>query len=94
MGLPSNMVRSVDASDWMVYIGTDGGVVSYFDKNLYPVKKFESTPADVVRAAGGKIVTASSDGGILLKQGVAVKTLVEPAEKAEPEVFTQVEDEL
>jgi ligand-binding sensor domain-containing protein len=93
MGLPSNTVKSIDASDWMVHIGTDSGVIAYFNKNLYPVKKLDSTPADVVRLMGRKIIIANENRGIVMQSGEMVKTLIESARKNEPEVLTQVADE-
>ncbi len=31
-GLPDDNIRTIDATDWTVYIGTDKGVVGYFEK--------------------------------------------------------------
>lgn len=98
-GMPSNVVNSIDASDWMVYVGTDKGVISYFDKNLYPVRKFETMPADVVRLMGNKVIAADENGGIFVKRGYAVRTLIEPAKKdpvkeEKVEVFTQADGDI
>ena len=37
-GLPSNNVRTIDASDWVVLIGTDAGMISWFRNNLLPLR--------------------------------------------------------
>ena len=92
--MPSNKVNSIDATDWMVYVGTDKGVVSYFDKNLYPVRKFETMPADVVRLMGNKVIAADENGGIFVKRGYAVRTLIEPIKKEKLEVFTQADGDI
>jgi len=93
-GLPSNVVNSIDASDWMVYVGTDKGIISYFDKNLYPVRKFETMPADVVCLMGNKVIAADENGGIFIKRGYAVRTLIEPVKKEKTEVFTQADGDI
>ncbi|MCP4705431.1 MAG: hypothetical protein GY865_12580 [candidate division Zixibacteria bacterium] len=94
IGMPSNIVNSIDASDWMVYVGTDKGVISYFDKNLYPVRKFETMPADVVRLMGNKVIAADENGGIFVKRGYSVRTLIEPVKKENTEVFTQADSDI
>ena len=94
MGLPSDKVNTIDASAWMVYIGTDNGVISYFNNNLFPVKKLETTPADVVRLTNDKLIVADQNGGVFIKRGYTIKTLIEPieTEKEENEVFTQADE--
>jgi len=51
-GLPSDDVRTIDASSWIVYVGTGEGVVSYFEKNIIPIKKLETTIASVIEPMG------------------------------------------
>ena len=93
-GMPSNVVNSIDASDWMVYVGTDKGVISYFDKNIYPVGKLETMPVDVVRLMGNKVIAAEKNGSIFVKRGYTVRTLIEPIKKEKQEVFTQADGDI
>lgn len=77
-GLLSNTVNGIDASGWVVYIATDGGVVSWFNYDVLPVEKFEGIVAADVRVIGNKILVATEGNGLLLKAGPVVTTLIEP----------------
>ena len=75
-GLPSDNVTMVDASNWVVYMATDEGVISYFDGDFIPVRKLNEKPANAVRVYGRKVLAATDYDGILMKSGDMVKTLV------------------
>jgi hypothetical protein len=92
-GLPDDNVRSIDASTWVVYIGTDKGIVSYFDNSLDPVKRFETTVAAVIKPMGRKLVVGTDSDGVIMKAGSFVKTLVEPQIERKEEMFSKSEDE-
>jgi hypothetical protein len=92
-GLPSDDVRTIDASSWVVYLGTGEGVVSYFEKNIIPVKKLETTIASVIEPMGKKLIVGTPSDGIVMKAGPFVKTLVEPESERKEEIFSQSEDE-
>jgi ligand-binding sensor domain-containing protein len=92
-GLPDDNVKSVDASSWVVYIGTENGIVSYFENNLTPVKKFETTSAAVVKSIGRKLIVGTDGNGVIMKAGSFVKTLVEPEIERKEEMFSKSEDE-
>jgi outer membrane murein-binding lipoprotein Lpp len=77
-GLPSNDIRAIDASDWVVYLATSDGVVSWFNGDVLPVKKIGDMPASLVRVDGRKIFVASPKVGLLMKSGPVVATLLEP----------------
>ena len=91
--MPSNVINSIDASDWMVYVGTDKGVFSYFDKNIYPVKKLEEAAVSSMKMLGQKLIVGTINDGIIMKSGQFVKTLVEPVSEEREEVFSKSEDE-
>lgn len=82
-GLPSNRVTSIDASEWIVYVSTEAGLVSYFDNEVSPVHKLGDRPVSVVRARGGKILAGADGDGLVLKAGPAVTTLVNPWQQQE-----------
>lgn len=94
MGLPSDMIRSIDASGWTVYLATDKGIISYFDNNLYPVRRLEERSGRVIRSFDRKLIVGTEQDGILLKAGSAVTTLIEPIEKRDEAIFSKTEEEV
>jgi len=77
-GLPSNKINAIDASNWVVYIATDGGIRSYFNGDVMPVKKVNDAKATAIRVIGRQLFAGTTDRGLLLKTGPVVTTLVEP----------------
>lgn len=75
-GLPADNVVSVDASEWVVYVGTDEGVVSYFNGDVIQVNKLEETRADALCVDGRRIIAGTEYEGIVMKSGRVFKTLV------------------
>jgi ligand-binding sensor domain-containing protein len=92
-GLPDDNVRAIDASSWVVYVGTDLGIVSYFDNSIDPVKRFETTVAAVIRPMGRKLIVGTESEGVVMRAGSFVKTLVEPQIERKEEIFSKSEDE-
>lgn len=90
-GLPSDWVMDIDASDWVVLIGTNTGVASYFNGEFQPVGNMENIPATALERIGRRVLAGTGDRGILLKSGVQVKTLVEPI-KGEEEPIAQTQE--
>ncbi len=82
-GLPSNRVTSVDASEWVVYVGTESGLVSYFDNEISPVHRLGNKAVSVVRTSGRRIIAGTSGEGLVMKAGPAVTTLVNPWEDSD-----------
>lgn len=94
-GLPATAVHAVNADDWMVQVGTEKGMVAYFDKNLYPVKKLDTVEANVIRLLDEKLVVGTRQGEVLMKSGDFVTALIEQTQPNEesPEVFSLAEKE-
>ncbi len=90
-GLPSDVIKSIDASDWMVKIGSDSGIIAYFDNNLYPVKKLDKQSARSLTSIGQKLIVGTECDGILVKSGPVLKTLIEPVDSMAEAVFSQTE---
>lgn len=82
-GLPSDWVMDIDASDWVILIGTNNGVTSYFNGEFQPVGNMESIPATAVERFGRRVLAGTGDRGILIKSGTQVKTLVDPQKTKE-----------
>lgn len=77
-GLPSNRVNAIDADGWVVYAGTNNGVISYFKEEFLPVKKLENMLVnDIVRSDRNIYVSTDYDG-VLVKKGNTVKTVLTP----------------
>ncbi len=77
-GLPSNEITALDASGWVVYVGTGQGLSSYFDDQVTPVGKLGGYVITAVGRSGGRIIAGTAAHGLVLKVGPSVKTLVEP----------------
>ncbi len=77
-GLPDDNVRAIDATNWTVYIGTDKGVVGYFEEQLSPVNTLETKQVNSLQVRGVKLLAATEYEGILEKNGNSIKTLIQP----------------
>ena len=90
-GLPSDFVRDIDASQWVVYIATDAGVTSYFNGDFMPVDKLEDKNVSVVSVRKGRIIAGTDRDGILYKTNNILKTLVEPFEEPKESMISAIE---
>ena len=79
-GLPSGHVTDIDASDWVVYVGTTRGVVSYFNGELSRVSRLDTQIITSVRKAGHRILAGTGQNGLLVKSGPAMRAITEPWE--------------
>lgn len=77
-GLPANNVRTIDASAWVVYAGTEEGVVSYFGGDLRPVKKLADKKVNSISLRGRRLIAATDFEGILAQSSSTLKVLVPP----------------
>ncbi len=77
-GLPTNAVTAIDASNWVVYVGTEAGMVSWFGGTIEPVEQFAGQYVTAIKTRGRNIMAATGREGILMKSGRMVTTLVDP----------------
>jgi ligand-binding sensor domain-containing protein len=77
-GLPSDAITAIDASGWIVYVGTDAGIVTYFNDTFKPAKPLENHCATVIRHSSKGLLVGTETDGLLLQSGYAVRTLVSP----------------
>lgn len=82
-GLPNSRITSIDASDWVVYIATDKGVVSFYNDELTPISDLEGRQVNVIKRKGLQLAVATEYEGILLKSGNNLKTIVEPTAESD-----------
>ena len=77
-GLPGNVVTSLDATGWVVYVGTNAGMASFFDGEFSPVKSLETQMITAIDRVEHNLFAGTVEDGIVLKSGPTVKTLMEP----------------
>jgi len=91
-GLPSNKIVAIDASTWVVYIGTDAGVVSYHKNEFKPVNKLDNMRVTAMRSRAHRLFVGTDCDGLLMKSGPMLKTVVDPVdEKVEGELATSIQ---
>lgn len=79
-GLPSGHVTSVDASDWVVYVGTTSGVISLFNGEIDQVDRLDNKVITSVRKSGYRLLAGTGQSGLMVKSGPAIRTITEPWE--------------
>lgn len=89
-GLPSNTVTSVDASGWIAYVGTDEGLVTWFNEAVKPVSKLEAVSVTCVRTSPYGVLVATEGDGLYQKAGAAVKMLFGPDPGESPASLSMV----
>ncbi|KAA3633582.1 MAG: hypothetical protein DWP97_08835 [Calditrichaeota bacterium] len=87
-GLPDNNIRTIDASGWVVYVGSDKGVISYFNDEIKPVNKLEDRQVNHIEVQNRKIFASTSVDGIVEKSGNVVKTVISPTQMANTELLS------
>jgi ligand-binding sensor domain-containing protein len=90
-GLPSDFVRDIDASQWVVYIATDKGVTSYYNDDFMPVDQLVDRNVSVVAFRKGRIIAGTDSDGILYRANNTLKTLVEPVEETNESMISAIE---
>lgn len=89
-GLPSNTVTAVDASGWIAYVGTDEGLVTWFNDAIKPVGKLEAVSVTAVRTSPHGVLVATEGDGLFQKAGAAVKMLFGPDAGESPATLSMV----
>jgi hypothetical protein len=77
-GLPSGHITSIDASDWVVLVGTANGAASLFEGEVNSVKRLDNQVITSIRKAGNRILAGTGQNGLMVKSGPAVRTIVSP----------------
>jgi hypothetical protein len=75
-GLLSNKVRSINADDWVIYIGTDRGIISYFNGDFMPVKSMENAIVNAFGRYANSLIIGTNDA-LKLKSRNGIRILVE-----------------
>lgn len=77
-GLPADDVTAINAEDWVVYLGTEEGVVSWFGGQIDPIEEFEGRDVNAIQIRGRNLIAATDREGVIAKSGRMVRTLVDP----------------
>ena len=77
-GLPSDNITAIDASGWVVYIGTEAGITTYFKNEFKAVNSLESICATVIKHSPKGLLVGTDTEGLLLRSGSAIRTLIAP----------------
>jgi ligand-binding sensor domain-containing protein len=89
-GLPSEVITAVNASDWVIKIGTTRGPVTFYDGQFKLMPKLENMVVTEFIKDGSKLLAATSNAGLIMKSGGLVTTLFDgentPAQMALDEV--------
>ena len=86
-GIPDANINDIDASGWMVYIGTDAGVVSLYDDQIAPVEGLEQQAVNGVVRKGNKLIYSTDADGIFRRSGKHQTQLVPPKELDQGELL-------
>jgi len=74
-GLPSNEITAIDASGWIVYVGTDNGVVSFFNEEFNNIEKLSGYAVSSLGIYERSLLVGTAREGLLKKTGPVVKVL-------------------
>ncbi len=89
-GLPSEVITAVNASDWVIKIGTTRGPVTFYDGQFKLMPKLDKMVVTEFIKDGSKLLAATSNAGLIMKSGGLVTTLYDgentPAQIALDEV--------
>lgn len=89
-GLPSNRVNAVDASDWTIQIGTDNGLVEYFNDSLTIDERFAQVKVNDIYNGNRKFFVSTEFDGVKQKAGNILKTIIEPVSDEEIQYLSLV----
>ena len=88
--MPSEVITAVNASDWVIKIGTARGAVTFYDGQFTLMPKLEKMVVTEFIKDGSKLLAATSNAGLIMKSGGLVTTLYDgektPAQIALEEV--------
>lgn len=77
-GLPSDDITAIDASGWIVNIGTEAGITTYFNNEFRPLTTLANHCATVLKYSSKGLLVGTDTEGLLLQSGSVIRTLVAP----------------
>lgn len=89
-GMPANGVTAIDASYWVVTVGTEGGTTSLFKGDLMPVKGLDNIVATSLARYEKKIIAGTVGDFILVKSGPVVRPLIDNVSEKTIDLFSAI----
>jgi hypothetical protein len=74
-GLPSETITAINASEWVVKVGTARGPVTFFNNEFKLISKLEGMIVTQFLKDDNKMLAATSNAGLVMKSGGLVTTL-------------------
>ncbi len=75
-GLPADMITAIDASGWVVRIGTAAGVVGYFEDTFTPVSQLAQQEVRDLARIGTTVIAATDYDGLVVINGELRRSIV------------------
>jgi len=91
-GLPSGAITALDASYWVVAIGTDAGVATFFNEEFDTVGPLEQTRAAALARVDKQLLVLTDGGELKIKVGPAVRPLIRSNPTEKIDVFSGLSD--
>ncbi len=83
-GLPSEMITSINANDWVIKIGTDRGPVTFFNNEFRLMSRLAGISVTRLISYDGRTIAATSNRGLLMSSGGLITSLYDGKPKASP----------
>jgi ligand-binding sensor domain-containing protein len=77
-GMPSDEIVSINADGWVVYVGTAGGAVTWYQQAVTPVKQLDEKIVTAFCRAGNRVIAGTLYDGLAIKNGRAISFVTAP----------------
>ena len=77
-GMPSDEIVSINADGWVVYVGTAGGAVGWYQQKVTPVKHLDEKIVTAICRSGDRVIAGTLYDGLAIKNGRAVSFVTAP----------------
>jgi len=68
-GLPSEIITTINAGDWVVKVGTANGAVTFFNNEFKLMPRFEGLAVREFIRYDNKLLAATTNAGLVMKSG-------------------------
>lgn len=90
MGLPSNEVLAIDASDFTVYIGTVNGVAGWYNQTMTSLEETIGLKTVALSTWGRKLISGT-DQGVFVRNGTLLTKIFPKTDSATNELATAIQ---
>ena len=89
-GMPANGVTAIDASYWVVTVGTENGTTSLFKGDLMPVQGLDNIVVTALARYDKKVIAGTANDFILIKSGPVVRPLIDNVSEKTIDLFSAI----